>query len=360
MSQNIYSVIIGTGCHLPSKTVTNEDFLDHEFFDPDGKKFDKTNEQIIQKFEQITGIRERKYVEDDLVASDIAYFSAKEALESSGVDPESLDILIVAHNFGDVKADNRRSDFVPSLASRVKHKLQIENPGTVAYDLPFGCPGWVQGVIQADYSIKAGHAKRAMVIGAETLSRVSDPHDRDSMLYSDGAGATILEGVSSGEPTGILSHAARTDTIEHAYMLWMGPSYNPNCTGSNLYLKMHGHKLYEYALKTVPQLVKESIDMAGLTIGDVNKVLIHQANEKMDDAILKRVFRLCEVEDIPPYVMPMSISWLGNSSVATVPTLLDLVCKGKIEHHIWEPGNVIVFTSVGAGMNINSVVYRIP
>jgi 3-oxoacyl-[acyl-carrier-protein] synthase-3 len=118
--------------------------------------------------------------------------------------------------------------------------------------------------------------------------------------------------------------------------------------------------LYEYALKTVPQVVKQSLDMAGLSITDVNKVLIHQANGKMDEAILERLFSLYGVKEIPPDVMPMSIAWLGNSSVATIPTLLDLVCKEKINNHAWEKGHIIVITSVGAGMNINSLVYKIP
>jgi 3-oxoacyl-[acyl-carrier-protein] synthase-3 len=360
MGKKNYSIIVGTGSYIPTQRVPNEYFLNSTFYGPDGKVLDKTNAEIIDKFEKITGIKERRYVTDDLVASDIAYFAAKDALESSNIDPETLDYIIVAHNFADIKADNRRSDFVPSLAARVKHKLQIENPHTIAHDTPFGCPGWVQGVTQTDYYIRSGDAKRALVIGAETLSRIADPHDRDGMIYADGAGATILEALTSSEPVGILSHAARSDTLEYAFMLWMDRSYNPNYKKSNLFLKMNGHKLYEYALKTVPQVVKQSLDMAGLSITDVNKVLIHQANEKMDEAILERLFGLYGVKEIPADVMPMCISWLGNSSVATIPTLLDLVCKEKIENHAWEKGHIIVLTSVGAGMNINSMVYKIP
>jgi 3-oxoacyl-[acyl-carrier-protein] synthase-3 len=255
---------------------------------------------------------------------------------------------------------NVRSDFVPSLAARVKHKLGIINPKTVAYDLPFGCPGWLQGVIQANYYLKSGDCKRVMVIGAETLSRVSDPHDRDSMIYADGAGATILEAVSSDRAVGILSHAVRSDTIDHAYMLWMGKSSDPQYQGDELYLKMDGHKLYEYALKTVPLVVKESLEKAGLPITEISKVLIHQANEKMDEAILKRLFKICGGGEFKPEVMPMTISWLGNSSVATLPTLLDLIQKGKMDDHKLASGAAIVFASVGAGMNINSIVYRMP
>src|SRR5690606_14009607 len=127
------------------------------------------------------GIQERRYVTDDLVASDIAAFAARDALASAGFDGDTLDYIIVAHNFGDIRADNLRSEFVPALASRVKHSLQITNPATVAYDLPFGCAGWLQGLIQADAYIRNGGARRILVIGAETLSRICDPHDRDSM-----------------------------------------------------------------------------------------------------------------------------------------------------------------------------------
>jgi len=264
----------------------------------------------------------------------------------------------VAHNFGDVRAGSVRSDFVPSLAARVKHKLKIANPATVAYDVVCGCPGWLQGVIQADYYLRSGDCQRVLVIGADTLSRVSDANDRDSMIYADGAGATILEAVGSDKPVGILAHAARTDSLEHAYMLWLGRSYDPGHQGDELYIKMDGHKLYEYALKTVPLVVKESLEKAGLPITEIRKVLIHQANEKMDEAILKRLFKICGGGEFKPEVMPMIISWLGNSSVATVPTLLDLILKGKMEDHKLESGAAIVFASVGAGMNINSVVYR--
>ena len=360
MEKKLYSVITGTGSYVPIKRVFNSDFLNKTLFDANGEKLKKSNQETIDKLAEITGIKERRYVTDDQVASDIAYLAALDALESAKIDKESLDYIIVAHNFGDVRAGNIRSDFVPSLAARVKHKLGIVNPKTVAYDLPFGCPGWLQGIIQANYYLKSGDCKRVMVIGAETLSRISDPHDRDSMIYADGAGATILEAVNSDRAVGILSHAVRSDTIEHAYMLWMGKSYDPQHQGDELYLKMDGHKLYEYALKTMPLVVKESLEKAGLPITEIQKVLIHQANEKMDEAILKRLFKICGGGEFKSEVMPMTISWLGNSSVATLPTLLDLIQKGKVNGHEIASGSAIVFASVGAGMNINSVVYRMP
>lgn len=355
-----YSIILGSGSYVPTRRIPNEDFLQHAFYDQQGQQLEKMNEVIIQQFEHITGIRERRYVTDDLMASDIAYFAAKEALDSAQVDGETLDYIIVAHNFGDIRSDNPRSEFVPALASRVKHHLGIANPDTIVYDLPFGCAGWLQGVIQADFYIRSGSAKKVMIIGTETLSRICDPHDRDSMIYSDGAGAVILGATESTEPVGILAHCTRSYSDELAYVLKMGKSYNLNFGSDRLFLKMQGRKLYEQALKLVPAVIKEVINAAGLNISDIDKVLIHQANNKMDEAILRNLYALYGRVDIPDYVMPMTISWLGNSSVATLPTLYDLFSKGKLADQQISNGRTLIFASVGAGVNINAVIYKIP
>jgi 3-oxoacyl-[acyl-carrier-protein] synthase III len=140
----------------------------------------------------------------------------------------------------------------------------------------------------------------------------------------------------------------------------MGKSYSPSSNGRRLYLKMNGHEIYRYAVRTVPEVVKQSLDKAGLTLTDVEKIIIHQANQKMDEAILKRLFKLYKVKEIPEHIMPMTISWLGNSSVATLPTLYDLLQRGKVNNHKLHSGDIAVFASVGAGMNVNSMVYRMP
>lgn len=354
----IYSIIVATGSYIPTQKITNKHFLESEFYDAEGKKFDMPNEEIIEKFEKITGINERRYVTDNLVTSDIAFFAAANALKSSKIDKESLDYIIVAHNFGDININNKRSDFVPSLAARVKNKLGIINPKTISYDVPFGCPGWLMGMIQADYYIKSGDAKKVLVIGAETLSRISDPHDRDSLLYADGAGATILEATISDKPVGIISHASRSDTLENAYLLSMGKSNNPNYKGNKLFLKMKGHKLYEYALKTVPKVVKESLDKAKLLLEDVSKVIIHQANAKMDEAIMRNLLREYGIKKSSLDIMPMTINKLGNTSVATIPTLMDILISKKLKNHVLMKGDIAILTSVGAGMNIISIVYK--
>lgn len=360
MEQLVSTVITGSGSYIPEKVVKNEYFLAKAFFDSSGVRLLKPNPEIVKTLQKITEIKERRYIEDNLVTSDMGYFAALKAIESAQIDPETLDYIIVAHNFGDLQHDNIRVDLCPTLAARIKHKLQIANPYTVAYDLPFGCPGWVQGVIQADYYIRSGDAKKILVIGAETLSRISDPHDIDSMIFSDGAGAVVLEANYSNEKVGLIKHLTRSDTIEQAHFLEMKPSYNPDFGDNTLFLKMNGRKLYEYAIKTVPQTLKDCLDKAEVPLSAIQKVLIHQANAKMDHNILERLFSLYDEFDIPPGIMPMSIDFLGNNSVATVPILYDLIAKGQLEGHHFHSGDYLLFASVGAGMNLNAFVYRVP
>lgn len=348
--------ITGSGSYIPKHTVTNEDFAAHVFLEEDGNSLQHTNEVITSKFKKITGIEERRYAESDLVNSDIAFFAAEKAIEDAGIDKESLDYIIFAHNFGDVKCGTIQSDIMPSLATRVKHHLGIRNTKCVAYDILFGCPGWIEGVIQAQAFIKSGIAKRCLVIGAETLSRVIDPHDRDSMIYSDGAGATVLE--ATNDEGGILAHDTASFTHDEAYYLFFGKSYNTEHDHDVRYIKMNGRKIYEFALVHVPLAMKDCLDKSGISINDLKKVIIHQANEKMDEAIVERFYKL--YDKVPgKRVMPMSIKKLGNSSVATIPTLYDLLIKGEIENQELCPGDVVLFASVGAGMNINAITYKI-
>lgn len=347
--------ITGTGSYIPDNIEKNEDFHEHTFLNTDGSTIDYPNEVIVEKFKAITGIVERRYAKDHLTASDLGFFAAEKAIEDANIDRETIDYIIVAHNFGDVKANAIQSDILPCLASRVKHSLQIKNPKCVAYDILFGCPGWVEGVIQAQAFIKAGMAKRCLVIGAETLSRVVDNYDRDSMIYSDGAGATIVE--ATDEPGGILAHESASFTYDEAYYLFFGNSNNQELCRDTRYIKMHGRKIYEFALSNVPAAMKACLDKSGVDIKDVKKVLIHQANEKMDEAIIKRFYRQYRTE-APEDIMPMSIHKLGNSSVATVPTLYDLIKNKKLDKHELNKGDIIIFASVGAGMHINAIVYK--
>ncbi|MEM9363548.1 MAG: ketoacyl-ACP synthase III [Bacteroidota bacterium] len=347
--------ITGTGSYIPSIVTKNEDFLEHDFLGTNGTSFGVENTIIIEKFKSITGIAERRYAKPELKTSDLGYLSAEKAIENAGIDKEELDYIIFAHNFGDLSVGKIQGDTLPSLATRVKHLLQIKNPKCVAYDTIFGCPGWIEGVIQASAYIKSGMAKKCLVIGGETLSRVIDKHDRDSMIYSDGAGAAIIENGASGE---ILSHASVTHANGEAFFLFFDKTYKEEGCSDTRYIKMHGRKIYEFACTHVPKAMSDCLDDSGVQIDEVKKIFIHQANEKMDEAIMKRFYRIYG-KAVPEDIMPMSIHKLGNSSVATIPTLFDLVRKGELEGHGIHPGDIIMFASVGAGMNINSIVYRV-
>ena len=356
----VRTVITGTGCYIPGVVKTNQQFIEQEFYDDDSQRINTPSQEIVDKFQKITGIEERRYINDNMNSSDMAVIAARLAIEESGIDPEELDQIILAHNFGNVIKNTIQTDVLPALASRVKHELGIKNPNCVAYDILFGCPGWVQGVIQADSFFKAGVAKKALVVGTETLSRVLDIYDRDCMIFSDGAGASVLESRSEDVTNnGILSWSVQSHCIDEAYYLYLGKSNFPGADSRIRYIKMRGKKVYEYAMQHVPAAMKDCLDKAGIPIQKVKKIFIHQANEKMDEGIIRRLFKLYGLTEIPEYIMPMSIHKFGNSSVATIPTLFDMVKKGQVIDHHLNPGDVILFASVGAGMNINAACYRV-
>lgn len=356
--KHINSVITGTGSYIPSVKVSNKEFARHIFFNKDESAIETLVDEVISKFKDITGIEERRYATEGMCASDIAALAAEKAIADAGVDRETIDQIIVAHNFGDVPEGTIQTDILPSLASRVKRLLGIKSNSCIPYDILFGCPGWVQGVIQADSYIKSGLAKRCLVIGAETLSRVIDKHDRDCMIFADGAGATIIEAVEADEQFGVISTAMMSHTEEEAYYLYLGKSYHPEADPKIRYIKMDGRKIYEYSLVNVPVAMKIALDKSGIPAGQLKKIIIHQANEKMDEAIVNRFIRQCKINRTSAELMPMSIKELGNSSVATIPTLYDLILKNQVGSHRIDKGDVIMFASVGAGMNINAIVYK--
>lgn len=352
-------VITGTGCYIPTEVVTNHDFAENKFYDTNGDPFDIDHEEIAEKFKAITGINERRYVTDDLQASDIGTFASITAIDDAGIDREDLDYIICANNFGDVKKGTIQSDFLPSLASRIKQGLGIKNPNCVVFDVVFGCPGWLQGIIMAESFIRSGQAKKCLVVATETLSRVLDLHDRDSMIYSDGAGACIVESRESDIQEGILSTTAASYTDEEAYYLYLGKANIHGADEKVRYLKMHGRKIYEFALKHVPPAMKACLDKANLDYQDVKKIFIHQANEKLDVEVTKRFYRQYKVRQVPDMIMPMNIHFMGNSSVATIPTLFDRIRKNqcRVKHDV-NKGDLLLFASVGAGMNINAIAYK--
>lgn len=352
----IKAVITGTGAYIPENIKKNEDFLSHIFYTDKHIQIDTPIQNTIQKFGEITGIRQRVYASPGICASDMAAIAAKEAINSSGVDPEKIDYIIAAHNYGDRPANNGAADNVPSLASRVKHRLGIRNSHCIPYDLIFGCPGWLQALIQADLYIRSGEAQTCLVIGTDTLSRVIDPSDRDSMIFSDGAGACIVQAKEGPNQKGMLTSSVRSDTSDELGFIYSGTSNVPE-ENSPLYLKMKGQKVYQYAVTHVPRAMKECLDKAGIPIEQLKMIFLHQANEKMDAAIGREFYKLYGIEALPENVMPMNIGWMGNNSVATIPILLHQVINNRLSGFSLQPGDIIMLASVGAGMNINAAVY---
>lgn len=354
------TIIASSGHYLPSIKVENSHFLDKEFYDEKNEPITRSNQEIIEKFQAITEISERRYVTDNLLTSDIAALSAKEALSGVGLNPEELDYIFVAHNFGDLKPTYKETDIMPSLSAKVKHILGIKNPSTKPYDVIFGCPGWIEAFIMGHQFLSSGLGKNALVVGAETLSRVIDEHDRNSMIFADGAGAVVITSKNTDEKEGVISYKTRSDTGEELSYLINEPSLKPEYGGGQMFIRMKGRKVYEYALKHVPNVAKAVLDEAGIHLKEVNKVLIHQANAKMDYAIMDRLCKLYGMKSCHQEIAPMTIQTYGNSSVATIPTLYDKLVKGEINGHTVNSGDYILMASVGAGMNINALLYKIP
>ena len=165
---------------------------------------------------QLLELKKEDMLDKNHNTSDLATFAAIEAIKDAGIDKEEIDYIIVAHNFGEIDYNTNQYIALPSVATLVKHKLEIKNDNCVAYDIIFGCPGWLEGIIQAKSFISSGMAKRCLVIGADTLSRTVDKNDRDSLIFADGAGASIVE--KTNEEGGILSHKTITKAGKEAYI----------------------------------------------------------------------------------------------------------------------------------------------
>lgn len=349
--------ITGIGAYYPEKIQTNEAFHATQFLKDYDVLNPKSGSAIAAKFEEITEIRERRYAAGDIRSSDMAAVAAQRAIDDAGADRETIDYLIVAHNFGDVDPATGHTDQVPNLAARVKGALGIRNPRCVAYDLLFGCPGWVQGLIQADYYLRTEEVERVLVIGADTVARVADPVDMDYMLYADGAGAVLLE--SGAGKGGVIAHRAVSHCAEELGYLRMDEAFDRSAGGGRLYLKMNGRKVYRYAVETVPQLVLDCLHAQGLSLEDVQYVLIHQANGKMLRVMARRLFELAGKEPFDEALFPMNVQQMGNNSVATIPTLLDQLAKKQLNERGLKQNDLLVFASVGAGMHANCLLYRV-
>jgi 3-oxoacyl-[acyl-carrier-protein] synthase III len=351
------TIILGTGNVIPDLAVPNTQFESNEFYDRDGVKIERGGKEIVDKLEAITGIRERRYVPFDQDSIALMTEASRLAVEDAGLDINELSGIIVAHNAGNMVPQTGAFHTVPNLAARLKNSLNCTNHQCFAYDILFGCPGWLQGVIQAHQAIRCGDAQHVLVTGLEIASRMLDPHDVDSMILGDGCGACIVSR-SDNETNGIVSYSTFSHAQDDNQIIYLGESNKRGVAGS-CYFHMNGREVYKYATKWVPLVVKDALDKAIIDIGDVNLFLFHQANGKMLDAIVKNLAEVCDVsENLFEGKVPTTIEFLGNTSVATIPTMLDLIRKGKLNDYSISGGQIAVMASVGAGMHCNALVYR--
>ena len=318
----------------------------------------KPTAEIIGKLEQITGIKERGYISEKGDSVPLMVAASEHALADWGKDKNLIDGIIVAHNAGNMLEGRDGFHTVPNMAALLKNKLGIENFECFAYDLLFGCPGWLQGVIQAHQAIQMGDAKHVLVIGIEVASRLLDPHDLDSMILADGCGAAVISASDTGDDSGIISYATFSHALEDISCIYLDRSYNKEITAPTLF-KMNGKDVYKYATVWVPKVIKKALDKAGLTASDVDMFLFHQANGKMLHAFANNLAQMYGMEGLSfEGKIPTTIEFTGNTSVATIPTMLDLILKNNLGEYKIKKGDLIVMASVGAGMHCNALVYK--
>ena len=353
----IRSIITGTGSVIPELLIPNSYFESSDFYDRNGVRIEKSASEVTAKLEAITGIRERRYIPFDQDSIQLMTDASRLAVEDAGLDVNDLSGIIVAHNAGNMVPNTGAFHTVPNLAASLKHELHSTNHDCFAYDVLFGCPGWLQGIIQAHHAIQCDGAEHILVTGLEVASRLLDPHDPDSMILADGCGACVVSR-SETNGQGVISYSTFSHAMDDNRIIYLGPSNKPGVEGS-CYFHMNGRAVYKYATEWVPKVIVSALDKASLKLTEVDLFLLHQANAKMLEAIAANLAELCDV----PYEtlsskIPTTIDFLGNTSVATIPTMLDLVRKQKLESYEIRDGDVVVMASVGAGMHCNAIVYR--
>lgn len=316
----IYSEIIGTGSYLPEKILTNDDL---------SKMVDTSDEWIYTR----TGIKQRHIAADNEYTSDLAVNAIKNALDNAKISAENVDLLIVATITPDL--------VFPSTSCIVQKKLGLKN--AVAFDVSAACSGFVYGLTMADAMIKSGAYKTAVVVGAETLTRIMDWNDRTTcVLFGDGAGAAVLRATT--EQTGIMSYSIKTDGN---YLDCLKATGGPSSTKSSGNIFMEGKEVFKLAVSRMPEISKEVIAKAGKTMADVDCFIPHQANVRIIDAALKNL-------EIPEEKVVKTIETHGNISSACIPLALDIANKsGKLKK-----GQTVLLTAMGAGFTWGSVFLK--
>ncbi|HEU0043819.1 beta-ketoacyl-ACP synthase III [Sphingomonas sp.] len=319
------SVVTGTGSALPVRRVSNAELAE---------QVDTTDAWIVER----TGIRFRHIAGDGETTATLAADASRAALAAAGIDATEIDLIVLATATPD--------QTFPSSATKVQALLGI--PDCVAFDVAAVCSGFLYAVQVADSMLRTGIHKRALVIGAETFSRILDWEDRATcVLFGDGAGAIVLEGQQSDDrPTarGILATRLHADG-RHNDLLYVDGG--PSTTGTVGKLRMKGREVFRHAVVNLAAVLEETLELAGLTSADVDWVVPHQANSRILDATARKL-------GLPAEKVVVTVDQHANTSAASVPLALDVAVRdGRIK-----PGQLVVLEAMGGGFTWGAAVLR--
>ena len=324
-TQRIYARIAGTGSYLPEKVLTNADLA---------KFVDTSDEWIASR----TGIRERHVAADGETTGDLAYRAALRALEAAGVDASELDLIVLGTTTPDL--------VFPSTACLLQHRLGAN--GCPAFDVNAACSGFVYALSVADKFIRSGAAKTALVVGAETLTRMLDWNDRSTcVLFGDGAGAVVLK---ADADTGILSTHLHADGGKKE-LLWnpvgVSVGFKPGEHNAGVKVLMTGNEVFKHAVKALDAVVEETLEANGLDRREIDWLIPHQANLRIIEATAKRL-------DMPMDRVVVTVDRHGNTSSGSVPLALDeAVRSGSIQR-----GQLVLLEAFGGGFTWGSALLR--
>ena len=323
----IYSRVLGTGSYLPPGRVTNQELADRLA----KQGIETSDEWIVAR----TGIHARHFAESNVTTSDLALAAAQRAIEAADIDPQSIDLIVVATS---------TPDFVfPSTACLLQNKLQIKNGGA-AFDIQAVCSGFAYAVATVDALIRSGQHRTALIVGAETFSRILDFNDRTTcVLFGDGAGAVILQ--ASDEP-GVLSSALHADG-SYAGILCTPGHVNGGVIAGSAFLHMDGQAVFKLAVNVLEKVAVEALQKADMSTDQVDWLIPHQAN-------IRIMSHTCRKLGLPQERMVVTVGEHGNTSAASIPLALDLAVRdGRIKR-----GQNILIEGVGGGFTWGASVIR--
>jgi 3-oxoacyl-[acyl-carrier-protein] synthase-3 len=325
MTDRIYSRIAGTGSYLPEKVLTNDDL---------SKIVETSDEWIATR----TGIRQRHVAAEGETTGDLAYHAAVRALEAAGVEASELDLIVLGTTTPDI--------IFPSTACLVQHRLGAN--GCPAFDVNAACSGFVYALSVADKFIQSGTVKTALVIGAETLTRMLDWTDRSTcVLFGDGAGAVVLKADSEA---GILSTHLHADGGKKELLynpVGVSVGFKPEEHNVGVKVMMTGNDVFKHAVKALDAVVEETLEANGLDRHDIDWLIPHQANLRIIEATAKRL-------DMPMERVIVTVDKHGNTSSGSVPLALDFAVRsGKVQR-----GQLLLLEAFGGGFTWGSVLLR--